>query len=369
MKTNKPKRIGLLTGGGDCPGLNAVIRAVTKSLIHCCHINVIGIEDGFLGLIEKRAVTLDWNAVSDILQRGGTILGTSNTANPFSHPVTMDGKIQYVDYSDQTVQNAADLGLDAIVCIGGDGTMTIAQKLVEKGLKIIGVPKTIDNDLVETDITFGYDTAMSVAAEAIDRIHTTASSHHRIMIVEIMGRNAGWLALGAGLAGGADIILIPEIDYDMDVISRKVFERSKRGKRFSIVAAAEGAKPVGGQLIYQPATQSATAQPRLGGIGMKLMSEIEECTGLEARATILGHLQRGGPPTAFDRVLATRYGVAAASLVEKGEFNKMVALQGNEIVAVPIAKVGGRIKRVPLNSSWIETARAVGTSFGAEDFC
>jgi 6-phosphofructokinase 1 len=357
------KRIGILTGGGDCPGLNAVIRAVTKSLIQQ-QIEVFGFEDGFLGLIEKRGRPLDWNAVSGILQQGGTILGTSNKADPFHHPVEKNEKTVYVDYSDQTIKNARELGVEAVVCIGGDGTMTIAKNLMNKGLPVVGVPKTIDNDLFGTDITFGYDTAVSIAAEAIDRIHTTASSHHRVMLVEIMGRYAGWLTLGAGLAGGADVILIPEIEYDLNVIAERVLQRSRRGRRFSIIAIAEGARPKGGELTVQRIINDSPDQLRLGGVSIKLCGQIEDVTGLEARATILGHLQRGGTPSAFDRILATRYGVAAAGLVRRGQFGDMVALQGNEITSVSIDEIGGRTRTVDSDHQLVKAALATGVSLG-----
>ncbi len=358
------KRVGLLTGGGDCPGLNAVIRAVTKSLISYDGIQVIGFEDGFLGLIEKRYKPLDWDAVSGILQQGGTILGTSNKADPFHHAVEKDGALHYVDYSEQTIDNCRDIGIDALVCIGGDGTMAIAKELMNKGLPIVGVPKTIDNDLYGTDVTFGYDTAVSIAAEAIDRIHTTAQSHHRIMLVETMGRYAGWLTLGAGLAGGADVILIPEIEYDLDVIAERVKERSHKGRRFSIIAVSEGAKPRGGELTVQRIVEDSPDKLRLGGVSIKLCSQIEDVTGLEARATILGHLQRGGTPTAFDRVLATRYGVAAADMVRRGHFGRMAALRGNEITSVAIEEIGGRTRKVQRDDQLISAALATGVSLG-----
>lgn len=357
------KRVGILTGGGDCPGLNAVIRAVTKSLLQD-HYEVIGFEDGFLGLIENRYRTLTWDAVSGILQQGGTILGSSNKANPFHHPVEKDGVFVYNDFSDRTIRHAIDLGLEVVVCIGGDGTMTIAKQLLEKGLPIVGVPKTIDNDLYGTDITFGYDTAVSIATEAIDRIHTTASSHHRIMLIEIMGRYAGWLTLGAGLAGGADIILIPEIEYDVDIIAERVLERSSRGRRFSIIAVAEGAKAEGDGFTVQKIVADSPDKLRLGGISIKLSSEIEKITGLESRATILGHLQRGGTPTAFDRILATRYGVAAAELIRQGQFGDMVALQGNNITSVAIEKIGGKTRTVDPQHQLIKAAAATGVSMG-----
>ena len=360
----KQSRVGLLTGGGDFPGLNAVIRAVVKSLIQTGS-KVVGFEDGFAGLIEQRYRFLDWDAVSGILQQGGTILGTSNKADPFHHPVERHGKISYEDLSDQVIEFSQDLGLDALICVGGDGTMTIAKELMNKGLPIVGVPKTIDNDLYGTDVTFGYDTAVSIAAEAIDRIHTTAQSHHRVMFVEIMGRYAGWLTLGAGLAGGADVILIPEIEYDLDAIAERVLQRSRKGRRFSIVAVSEGAKPKGGELTVQRIIEDSPDQLRLGGVSMKLCSQIEDLTGLESRATILGHLQRGGSPTAFDRILGTRYGVAAADLVRNRKFGRMVALCGNNITSVALEDIGGKTRLVSANDQLVQAALATGVILGA----
>ncbi|RPI02762.1 MAG: 6-phosphofructokinase [Calditrichaeota bacterium] len=359
------RRVGVLTGGGDCPGLNAVIRAVTKALILNHDVDVIGFEDGYEGLIENRYRELDWNAVSGILQQGGTILGTSNKADPFNHIIHQDDKLLRIDVSDRVLQNVAALNIDAVVCIGGDGSMTIARKLMDKGLPVVGVPKTIDNDLFGTDYTFGYDTAVSIAAEAIDRIHTTAQSHHRVMLVEIMGRYAGWLTLGAGLAGGADVILIPEIEYDLNVIQKIVEQRSKRGRRFSIIAVAEGAKSLGGELTVQRVIHDSPDKIRLGGISIKLSADIETATNLETRATILGHLQRGGTPTAFDRILATRYGVAAADLVVQGRYGRMVALQGGRIVDVSLEEVGGRTRTVGLDHELLHVARRTGVSLGA----
>lgn len=364
---SKIKRVGILTGGGDCPGLNAVIRAVAKSLITHHNIEVIGIEDGFEGIVENRTRPLHYDNVSGILQVGGTILGTSNTANPFHHPVIQNGKTVYVDCSDQVIDNMKTLGMEALVCIGGDGTMTIAKQLIEKGVKIVGVPKTIDNDIHGTDITFGYDTAMSIAAEAIDRIHTTAQSHHRVMLVEIMGRYAGWLTLGAGIAGGADVILIPEIEYDMEAICAAIKKREDMGRKFSIIAVAEGAKPQGGELTVSRIVEGSPDKYRLGGVAVKLGNDIQDRTGVETRATILGHLQRGGTPTPNDRVLSTRYGVGAADLIGAGQFNRMVALQGNKIVSVPITEIGGKTRTVPMDSELIHTALQVGTSLGVDE--
>jgi 6-phosphofructokinase 1 len=367
MANIKIKRVGILTGGGDCPGLNAVIRAVSKSLIGQCGLEVMGIEDGFEGLVENRLRPLTYDNVSGILQTGGTILGTSNKADPFNYPQRESGELVFKDLSGQALDNAARAGLDAVICLGGNGSMTIARDLQAKGLRVVGVPKTIDNDLFGTDVTFGYDTAVSVAAEAIDRIHTTAQSHHRVMIVEVMGRFAGWLALGAGIAGGADVILIPEIDYDLEAVCQKFADRRKIGRSFSIVCVAEGSKPVGGQVVVRQVVEGSPERIRLGGIATKLGEDIEKMCGLETRATILGHLQRGGTPTAFDRVLATRFGVAAAEMVARGEFGRMAALRGGDIVSVPLDEVAGRTKLVPLDSQLLRAARAVGTNVGLRE--
>lgn len=360
----KIKRVGVLTGGGDCPGLNAVIRSVVKALTLQHKISVVGFEDGFEGLIENRFRPLDYDDVSGILQIGGTILGTSNKANPFDYATRIDGNLVKKDRSAQVMEHIAEHEIDALVCIGGDGSMTIARKLMESGLPVVGVPKTIDNDLFGTDVTFGFDTAMTTAASAIDYIHTTAQSHHRIMLVEIMGRYAGWLTLGAGIAGGADIILIPEIEYDLDAICEKIQERRLRGRHFSIIAVSEGAKPRGGEWTISRVVNDSPEAIRLGGIAVKLGNEIEDRTGYETRATVLGHLQRGGPPTANDRLLATRFGVAAAEAVAAGQVNQMVALRGQEIVLVPIEQVGGKTRTVPLDHPLLNVARAVGTCLG-----
>jgi ATP-dependent phosphofructokinase / diphosphate-dependent phosphofructokinase len=360
----KIKRVGILTGGGDCPGLNAVIRAVTKTLILRYDIEVYGFEDGFLGMIEGRYKPLNYDSVSGILQAGGTILGTSNKANPLSHPTEINGKIIYQDMTEQTLCNFNALNLDVLVAIGGDGTMTISKGLIEKGIPIVGIPKTIDNDIVGTDITFGFDTAVAIAADAMDRIHTTAMSHHRVMLVEIMGRYAGWLTLNAGIASGADLILIPEIDFDVAEICHVVMDRSKRGRRFSMIAVSEGSKPIGGQMTVQRVVEDSPDKIRLGGISIKLGNEIEDLTGLETRATVLGHLQRGGTPTAYDRILATRYGVAAADLIGAGELNRMIALRANSITSVPIKDVGGKNRTVSHDDPLLGVAVSVGTSMG-----
>lgn len=365
MLRNGRRRIGVLTGGGDCPGLNAVIRGVAKASMSIYNMEVIGIEDGYEGLIERRVMPLDWEKVSGILTQGGTILGTSNRANPFRWPVKKNGdEIEFADVSDQVLDYVDELGLDTLVCIGGDGTMAIARQLSQKGLRIVGVPKTIDNDIWGTDITFGFDSARQTATEAIDKIHTTAMSHHRVMVVEVMGRYAGWLALESGIAGGGDVILIPEIPYRIEKVCQYVAERSKRGRRFSIVVVAEGARPEGGDLVVQRVVKDSTDPIRLGGVGHVVAREIEERTGLETRVTVLGHLQRGGTPSSFDRILSTRFGVKAAELCHDGVGGVMVAVRGNDIVTVPLSDVGGKTRTVDPNHPLIAVARGVGTCMG-----
>jgi phosphofructokinase-like protein len=358
------KRIGILTGGGDCPGLNAVIRGVTKTAITKYGMEVIGFKDGFEGLIDNRFIILTYENVSGILTQGGTILGTSNKANPFQHHVIEKEKIIVKDVSDDSMALYKDLGLDALIAVGGDGTMTIAGMLAKKGANVVGVPKTIDKDLMETDTTFGFDTARAIATEAIDRLHSTAQSHHRVMVVEVMGRNAGWLALESGIAGGGDVILLPEIPYEIDEIVRVVRQRSRFGRRFSIVVTSEGAVQKGGNQVVWKVVSDSPEKFRLGGVGQHIANQIEQETKIECRVAILGHLQRGGTPTPMDRILATQFAVKAMDLVVKGNFNQMVAVHGNQIVAVPIEKVMGKQKLVPKDSDMIEAALSVGTSFG-----
>ncbi len=363
---SKTQRIGIITGGGDCPGLNAVIRAVAKTCMNG-GATVLGIEDGFEGFVEGRMQELTDSQVSGILSQGGTILGTSNKGDPFHYPIEgPDGKIEIIDESARLLRNYKRWGLDAIVAIGGDGTMHISSKLSDLGLNVIGVPKTIDNDLDATDVTFGYDSARFVATEAIDRLHTTGSSHHRVMVIEVMGRYAGWIALGSGLAGGADIILIPEIPFKWEAIYQKVKARSLHGKRFSIVCVAEGAKPFDGDLVVKKLDEKLTDSKRLGGIGELIGDRISEQTRLETRVTVLGHLQRGGSPTPFDRNLATRFGYVASQLVTSGKFGYMVALKGNRVESVLIKDAIAQQKLVPMTSQALHAARAVGTSFGDE---
>ena len=300
---------GVLTGGGDCPGLNAVIRAIVKSAEHDYDIEVVGFSDGYEGLIENRYRVLDARDVSGILAEGGTILGTSNRADPFHFPVLQGEEYVYLDRSSQALRNFESLGLDTLIAIGGDGTMAASAGMADLGLPVIGVPKTIDNDLWGTDVTFGYDSALSIATEAIDRIHTTAQSHHRVMIIEVMGRYAGWIALGSGLAGGGDIILMPEVPYDISAVCDKIKDRNSQGKTFSIVVVGEGAKPIGGDMVVRQRIKNSPDTIRLGGISNQVAAQLEGLIHIECRVTILGHLLRGGAPTARDRILATRFGM------------------------------------------------------------
>jgi len=358
------RRIGVLTGGGDCPGLNAVIRAVVKTAINEYDWEVLGIEDGFEGLIQPgRVRQLTRADVRDILPRGGTILGTTNRANPFHYEVEVDGEVKVFDVSDDVVRHAQVLGMDALVVIGGDGSLHIAHELMQKGLKVVGVPKTIDSDLQGTVITFGFDTAVNTAMDALDKLSTTAESHHRVIILEVMGRDAGWIALKAGIAGGADAILIPEIPYDLDVVADKIARRNRGGAKFSIVVAAEGARPVDGKAVYQAEREIGGAR-RLGGIGEVLARQLRERCRVEVRVTVLGHLQRGGSPTAFDRLLASRFGTMAVHLIAQGKLGHMVALQDECIIAVPIAEAVAQQKFVPLNSDILLTAFGLDVCLG-----
>lgn len=330
-----PKRVGVLTGGGDCPGINAVIRAIVRKGIEHYGFEIIGIRDGWKGFLELEVEPLTLDKVSGILYRGGTILGTSRT-NP--------GKVE--NGYEIVKDNFVKLGLDGLIAIGGDDTLGVAYKLYEMGMPVVGVPKTIDNDLSATDLTFGFDTAVNIVMEAIDRLHTTAESHHRVMVVEVMGRHAGWIAVYGGLAGGADAILIPEEPFEIDDVCRMVRRRYERGKRFSIVVVAEGACPKDVDRYFTRGGIDEFGHCRLGGIGEALAQEIEKRTGFETRSISLGHLQRGGCPTAFDRILGTRLGVAAIDLVAEGKFGQMSALKGNSIVSVPLREAIGRLKRV-----------------------
>ncbi len=341
--------IGILTGGGDAPGLNAVIRAVVKTAIGKYGWEVTGIEDGFDGLIErafKALRPLALKEVRGILPQGGTILGAANRGNPFARKVMRDGREVIEDCSGLVIERLRAAGIDALIVVGGDGTLRIAQELSDEGCAVVGVPKTIDNDLGGTDVTFGFDTALNTATDAIDKLHTTAESHHRVMVIEVMGRDAGWIALHSGIAGGADVILIPEIPFRWDVIAGAINARNKGGAKFSIVVAAEGAQPADGEQLFRLPGDGVTTVARLGGMGDLVAHRLQELTGMEARCTVLGHVQRGGSPTPFDRLLATRYGAAAVRLVADGKFGHMVALRGSEITAVPIAEAIRRPARL-----------------------
>ena len=356
------RRIGLLTGGGDCPGLNAVIRAVVKGATYNYNMQVIGFNNGFRGLVENDAGQIDDFAVSGILNRGGTILGTSNRDNPFDYRPggSSDYRETNNDRSGDAVENLKKWGIECLVVIGGDGSLLLAHRFSKLDVPVIGIPKTIDNDLPATDVTFGFDSAVTTATEAIDKIHTTAESHHRVMVVEVMGRNAGWIALQAGMAGGGDIILIPEIPFEYQYVVDKIMERNNRGKKFSIIVVAEGAYPAGEGPIYQAKGDAK----RLGGISSVIAREIENRTDMESRATVLGHLQRGGSPTSYDRVLATRFGVKAVELFREENYNEMVCLRGHNIESVPLEKAVAGTKRVDPSSEQVRAALAVGTSFG-----
>jgi len=363
MKRRSLKRLGVLTGGGDCPGLNAAIRGVVRSAIKEHHCEVVGVLDGFRGLMEGRAVTLDHDDVANILTLGGTILGTSRE-NPFKVRVIQRKTEVTVDRSEQAVESYRLLKLDALVCIGGDGTHRKAQKLAHKGLNVVGIPKTIDHDLRETDATIGFDSCLAVAAESIDRLHSTAASHHRIMVIEVMGNRAGWLALSAGIAGGGDVILIPEIPYRPDSVAAALKERRRRGRRFSIVVVAEGTRPRELKKRRKDGKDEEYAGDPVGQVGMTVAQQIQELSGLETRVTVLGYVQRGGRPTPFDRILATRFGTKAVELAARGQFGRTVCLKGNEIRSVFLDDIAGPPFTVPLDHPLIESARSVGTYFG-----
>ena len=359
-KPQGTRRFGVLTGGGDAPGLNAVIRAVVKAATNC-QCEVIGLEDSFDGLIEPD----HWRMLTPkdctgILRIGGTILGTTNRGNPFAYDAGGGSK---TDYSTRVLEMFHKMELDALVVIGGDGTLAIAHQFSRMGIPLVGVPKTIDNDIVETTNTFGFDTAVSFATDAIDRLHTTAEAHHRVMVVEVMGRYAGWIALYAGVAGGADVILIPEIPFKVERIVDRIVTREQFGARFSIVVVAEGAKPVGGKVSLVREAKGEYVE-RLGGIGSLVAADIEAHTGKETRSVVLGHLQRGGAPTSFDRILATRFGARAVELLLDGQYDHMVAFHPPDIVAVPLEKIVGRTRNVPLDFDVVRAARAMGISLG-----
>ncbi len=368
MPKQNRKRIAILTGGGDAPGLNAVIRAVVRSAIWQHGWEVYGVRNGYDGFLEPDGVfPLTLEHVLGILPRGGTILGAANRGDPFARKEIRDGKEVIVDVSPRIVARAREMNLDAVVVVGGDGTLNAALRLYRMGLPLVGVPKTIDNDVSGTDYTIGFDTAVQVATDALDRLHSTAEAHHRVMVVELMGRHAGFLALHGGLAGGADVILIPEIPFRFEVLAAAVRQRVYRRRQFSIFAVAEGAYPVGGQPVYRRSGDTITA-PRLGGISEVVARYIEEHTGIESRFLILGHLQRGGSPSATDRVLGTRFGTMAVELIARGRLGRMTALRGDDIVDIPLEEALAQHRNVDPNGQLVRTARDIGVFFGDEDW-
>lgn len=345
--------VGLLTGGGDCPGLNAVIRAVTQCLIRQCGARVLGIHDGFAGLMENNVETLSWERVDDLLAVGGTMLGTTNRLSPLDSEAA----------TQQALNNARLLELDALVAIGGDGTLTIAHALAQRGLNVVGVPKTIDNDIEGCERSFGFDTAVATVTDALERVHTTGQSHGRIMILETMGRHAGWIALEAGLAGAADVILIPEIDHDVELLAAFCREREAR-HQFTLICMGEGAKARDGAMTYDTPLPGNGGKPRLGGAAMVLRDRLQPLVRSEVRATVLGHVQRGGSPTPFDRVLSTRYGVHAANLVAQRRFGEVVTLQGGQLGTISLDRVAAKQRRIPTDDLLLQTARQLGVCFG-----
>ena len=360
------KRVGVLTGGGDCTGLNAVIRGITRTAIIQYNASVIGFEGGFEGMIFDRTQELTVKSTREILPLGGTILGTTNKGDPFEYrEFAPDGTLTTHDYSEKVIKNFKRMMLDCLFVVGGDGTLEIAHKFYERGIPVIGVPKTIDNDLEETDYTFGFQTAVQVACDALDRLHTTGRSHQRVMILEVMGRNAGWIALEAGIAGGAHIILIPEIPYNMENLLKKIKLREAGGSPFSIIMVAEGAKESGGaEITQESASTRLQGVAQLGGVGFYLADRIKKGIELEVRCTVLGHIQRGGSPIAFDRILGTRLGSYAASAAAEGKFGNMVALKTPELVLVPLENLAGKVRNVPVDSQLIKCAEAIGISLG-----
>ena len=359
-------RIGLMTGGGDCPGLNAVIRAVVKRLNGLGH-EVIGIERAFRGLFETDGVrTLTSDNIAGILPRGGTILGTSNRSDPFRFPMKEGGKLVERDVSDEALRRLSSLGLSGVIMVGGVGSMAIARKLVDRGLQVVGVPKTIDNDLAGSDQTFGFDSARAVATDAVDRLHSTAEAHDRVMVLEVMGRHAGFIALEAGIAGGADVILLPEIPWRIDSVVEAIRRRQARGRSFSIVVVAEGARPVGGELAVAASADSVPGRGvvRLGGAGKVLADALAEKVDLEVRVTVLGHLQRGGTPSAYDRLLGSRLGVRAANLAASGHWNRLVVLRGVDVTDVALDPAVTAARQVNVTGEQCEVARQLGISLG-----
>ncbi len=368
--SSKKRRIGILTGGGDCPGLNPVIRAVVKRGVSQLGWEIIGVRESFRGLVRRPldVVELHRDTVRGILSKGGTILRTANGANPFAFPVkNPDGTMRYEDRSAELVDAMRILELEGLIAVGGDGTLRTADLLRQIGVKVVCVPKTIDNDIFGTDYTFGFHTAVEVATEAIDRLHSTAESHDRVMVVEVMGRDCGWIALHAGIAGGADVVLVPEIPYDMQRVCDKIRRRQAAGRSFSIVVVAEGAMEQGQGVITLDTGGPGGRKPRLGGCGAHVARMIEQRTGVDCRVTVLGHVQRGGSAIGFDRLLATRFGMFATDLVDAGRWGEMAALRGTEMVGVPIAEAAGRLKRIDPNGELVAVARKLGIEVGTPE--
>jgi ATP-dependent phosphofructokinase / diphosphate-dependent phosphofructokinase len=364
MKNSKIKKIALLTGGGDCPGLNSAIRSVVQVCTLEYGIQVVGIPDGFKGLLENKFVPLDLMSTTGIFSRGGTMLGSSNVDTPFSVPVTKGGKRIYEDRSDEVMEHLARERVDAMIVVGGDGTQAIAHGMAQKGLNVVGIPKTIDNDLNGTEMTIGFHTAVTTAVDAIDKLHTTAESHHRVLVVEVMGRNAGWIALFAGLGGDADVILIPEIPYELEKVAASLNDLYHTHKRYSIVVVAEGAKPLGGDVTVSRIIEDSPEKIRLGGVGNQVAMELERLAGREARAINLGHLLRGGAPEGFDRILASRFGAAAVKAVVDGAFDTMVAFKNDVVDLVPLETGAGKNRYIDPSSQFLRTARERGIHFG-----
>lgn len=374
------KKVGILTNGGDCPGLNAVIRAIVRTALSN-GVECLGYIEGYKGLLENNYINLTKEYISGIINRGGTIIGSSNKTNVFNYKVEENGQVVYKDLSNICIENLKKEGVDCLFTIGGDGTQKSARDFSTKGINVIGIPKTIDNDVNHTDVTFGFNTAVQVATDAIDRLHSTAESHHRILTLEVMGRYAGWIALESGISGGADAILIPEIPYDLNKVAEKINERRNQGKHFSIVVVSEGAKPKDGELTVKKTLEGGKGldNTRLGGVGEKVASELEALTGLEARNTTLGYVQRGGTPTSYDRVLSTKYGYKAMELALEGKFNVLVTLNGGKLDCISLEDVVGQnkeigaasgntaktsIKRVTMDNDLVKTARAIGINLG-----
>lgn len=356
-------RIGVLTGGGDCPGLNAAIRAIVKTAVNNYDYEVVGFKDGYLGLVYNKFIKLGLADVSGLLDRGGTILGTTNNFNPFNVMVDHDGDKQYKDLSGRINETLKMHDIKCLIIIGGNNTINTANELIRLGANIVVIPKTIENDVPSTDATFGFMTAVNTATQALDKLHSTAESHHRVMILEVMGRRSGWVSLESGIAGGADIILIPEIPYDIRMIARRILERKNSGKSFSIIVAAEGSRAVGEPSRDQGFTNDNEKQ-RFNGVGSTLAAQLEELTKLEVKVTVLGYLQRGGEPSPYDRILTTRLGASAVDMVAEGQFNVMAAIQNDQLCPVKVSEVANKVKHVPLDGELIKIARSIGISFG-----